>query len=253
MKTRKIIKIVSCTKLSKDNFEFSPLGLSLKKLKAMTNETSFINSVYAQYDIEIVPRIFYDNSAGMSECYNKALDEIVDDISYPIAAVIFIHDDVLINDMFIFEKLFNEFENYDIVGVAGSKKFSISTLPVCWHASSKDSWGGFVCHPIANDSTKLQSNYFGPAPTIAAVVDGLFIAFNKTAINSKLRFDVQFEFDFYDADICLTAQKKHQLKVGISPIILTHKSHGNGINSDRYRETQEKFISKWRKGKQNEI
>lgn len=234
-KTFNSVRIVSCTRKSQSEFQNSMLGRSL----------DYLEDIAKNLNIEIFADVFYENVKGMSTCYNEALSKArMSGLDTDV--MIFIHDDVMINDMFIFEKLFTDFQIYDVIGLAGARRFSLTTMPVCWHAAPKDSFTGFVCHPFGKDATKLQSNYFGPAPSIAAVIDGLFIAFNKKAIQSGIEFDPQFEFDFYDADISLTAQKKYNLKLGVSPILVTHQSHGNGLNSDRYRVTQDKFVTKWR-------
>ena len=60
----------------------------------------------------------------------------------------------------------------------------------------------------------------------------------------KLRFDEQFQWDFYDIDICLNAYKKG-MKVGVEPIILTHGSIGKGLLKPEFLESQRKFLDKW--------
>src|ERR1035437_1457215 len=67
--------------------------------------------------------IIEDNKKGLSTCYNSVLDERAgrDEI------VIFVHDDVTIGDLFIYEKLDKAFVQlgYAIAGLAGSSIFVI--------------------------------------------------------------------------------------------------------------------------------
>lgn len=236
--------LVTCSQRTEEYFrKDSELGKCIPKLMSMHNYDE-------EEKIKIDFLIIDDNTKGLSECYNNAIDKVLAKETDKSDAIIFCHDDVCINDMFVLEKLEEAFKTYDVVGVAGTRKFSLNTMPVCWHASPKSFWGGMVCHPVREDKTNLQSNYYGPSPARAAVIDGLFMAIKTSAITPAIRFDETFTFDFYDADFCLNAVKNN-LKIGISPIMITHMSHGEGIMKDRYRELQEKFVAKWKNKKEN--
>ena len=212
----KYITIVSCTQKTEEEFKETPLGLSIDKL-------------------QLVHHVFYENKEGIPKCYNEAIKEVGEDY------VIFVHDDVYINDAFLEEKLEEGFKTYDVLGLAGSNFFSIKRDPLCWHNSPKESWSGSVMHPGKDGQHGLfMVTTFGAWPREAIVLDGLFIAVNMDKLGD-VRFDENFTFDFYDTSFCI---KAHQagLKLGTVPVICTHMSHGVGIMKDSYKEAQKKFV-----------
>ena len=111
-------------------------------------------------------------------------------------------------------------------------------------ASRECGLAGFIIHkdvsPDGETSTFATS--FGPSPARTLTIDGCFMAFANNGL--KLRFDEQFQWDFYDIDICLNAYKKG-MKVGVEPIILTHGSIGKGLLKPEFLESQRKFLDKW--------
>lgn len=224
--------IVSCTKENIDNFyDNTPLGKSLTKLKLIYPTLNTL--------------IYTENKSGLSECYNKAINIMLNDD----VKIIFIHDDVYINDMFIFEKLEEVFKEFDIIGVAGSSNFSLNRLPLAWHNSLRDDWSGGLFHPKVDKSENYNNIYytdFGSFNKSVACIDGLFIAVKVSSIKEKeVRFDNKFTFDHYDLDFSLSCITKG-LKIGTVPVILTHISHGSGINSERYKKLQDEVIKKWK-------
>lgn len=232
--------IVSCTKeTEKDFYKKTPLGRSLCKINVMD-----LNS-------DVSSMIFFENTKGISECYNTALNTIyskVPDKNEHI--VIFIHDDVFINDMFMFEKLQDGISRFDVIGVAGSNDFSLKRIPVTWHNSDRNSWSGLVFHPLKDKSDDINNIYctdFGNFGKQLAVIDGLFIAANLNKLyENKIYFDEQFKWDHYDTDFSLSCLAK-QLKIGTIPIILSHISHGRGLYKESYKITQDRLINKWKK------
>jgi GT2 family glycosyltransferase len=186
--------------------------------------------------------IIEDNKKGLSTCYNSVLDERAgrDEI------VIFVHDDVTIGDLFIYEKLDKAFVQlgYAIAGLAGSSIFVIDhNIQVTnWAQSPKETWSGGVEHRWS-ESTMM--NAYGLTPMRCVVMDGLFLAVDLKRVR-HIRFDEQFAFHFYDLDFCLTAHLAG-LVLGTVNVYVTHRSHG-GYSSQMFKETQLKFYAKWKPG-----
>ena len=180
----------------------------------------------------------------MSEAYNDFLDNHKNEFD----CVLFIHDDLTINDCQISEKLKDAMDRgWDVVGIAGSKGFSIpnpSQRTGWWSASNAQCGlvGGVLHHDRGNGQSIYTS--YGKSPSPALVVDGCFIAMSCRAIARGLRFDTTFSFHCYDVDLCLTAWQMG-LKTGVEPILVTHDSPGLGFMSDGYMNAQQLLVKKW--------
>lgn len=183
----------------------------------------------------------YDNKTGLPLLYNK---EIADHSGYD--WIVFIHDDCRIFDYSIYHRLEEaNRRGYDIVGVAGSKGYEIPnpTVPTGWWSPPNRAFGlaGFVSHNI--DGKSCMTSY-GPAPQRVLVVDGLFIAISRHAIEEGLRFDEDFDFHGYDTSLCLRAWQMG-LQTGVMPIYVEHSSPGTGFNSEAFLSAQMKLYEKY--------
>jgi len=69
-----------------------------------------------------------DNTAGLSINYNNTIAKYQDDFDY----IIFLHDDVYVDDFNICNKLIKAHKQYDIVGLAGGIN-PVLQEPVLWH------------------------------------------------------------------------------------------------------------------------
>lgn len=180
--------------------------------------------------IEISLLGIYENKVGLSELYNMALLSLSSDY------VVFMHDDVEIHDYFVFEKLIKAHEQYDIVGLAGSKSQDYGKLPA-WHLAQQQPSDarGIVAHYIPPQTgvydAHINSVYFGPTPASVVVIDGLFMSFKKDKIPvGATLFDDDFTFHFYDMAMCVKAER-FSLSIGVWPIFVVH--HGLGdFNAD---------------------
>jgi hypothetical protein len=167
--------------------------------------------------VEVLP---YENNGefSLTEIYNKGLNEASSDI------VIFCHDDILFETKNWGEKLLKAFEKnpeYGILGVAGTNHM---VSGMWWEV--RNAMHGTVKH---TDGTKTWTNKYsanyGNQLKEMVVVDGLFIAVNRTKIVSI--FDDRFKgFHFYDISFCLS-NHINGVKIGlISNITILHKSVG---------------------------
>lgn len=223
------ICFVSATRLSeKDFWSKSLLGRSLRP---RLNQTT------------ISARIAYENTRGLPDIYNEAIQNEQADI------LVFLHDDVWLEDAQLMQKIRTSLKLSDVVGVAGN----IRRVP------GQPAWA-FVrnaTNELEWDSSNLSGsikhgkprNYgisnFGPAPAYCELMDGVFLAANrKTLIRSHAYFGAEFKFDFYDMDFCRTARSVG-LTLSTWPIDLIHLSPG-AFNSESWKSMEKIYLQKWR-------
>lgn len=224
MNKNKKILVVTC---SKDDGKKSQLVQSLDAVKD---------------DISLV--INANNKIGLAKAYNRQLvpeNLIKHDI------VLFVHDDVFIDDMKLRGKLYVAMETlkYDIVGLAGTSALKIGK-PALWHQmSTRETWSGAVSHPI-DKSTQLAVTSFGPWPKRCLVLDGLFLAVNLARVlEVGWKFNEDYMYHHYDISSCLDANKL-KLKMGTYPINTTHSSPGlRDINDTAFQKSQDIFLSNY--------
>lgn len=181
--------------------------------------------------------LFGKNSRGLSEVYNEVINAESKN-----AIFLFVHDDVVIHEGALKEKLEKAHETWDVVGLAGTASFKVQK-PSLWHLNDREKFSGAVAHDIDG---KNFMTYFGPWNRECVVVDGVFISVHGRAFKKcpELRFDPQFKFHHYDLDFCLQC-KKLGLKVGTFPIYLTHHSGGLKSYDKSFKESENRFIKKW--------
>ena len=193
--------------------------------------------------IDVELDIHYNNRSGLSSTYNKAIDNSTD-----FDFVVFVHDDVLINDHQFFSKVINS--KFDVIGNVGGLQYITpedwKTRPFLWTEACRGKASGFVLHKHPNHSDVFIPSSFGLSPLPCVWLDGQMLILNKKAILSGLRFCEDYTFDFYDGALCFMARKMG-LKVGTAPILATHESCGQGMMAHReeYLKAQRKFISTW--------
>lgn len=224
-----MIEIVSATRRSEQDFwENAALGISMRRLAA---------------DSRLACHITAENRTPLPLVYNARLDAVNDH-----AIAVFIHDDVWIDDFFIADRLLESFESYDIVGVAGNKR-RIANQPA-WafsHVAERFVWddranlSGAVAH---GEYPFGLVNVFGAAPADCELLDGVFLAAEKSRVNDRgVRFDPRFDFHFYDMDFCRSARQAG-LKLGTWPICLTHQSNG-AFGSPAWAANFATYLEKW--------
>lgn len=249
------VKIVIATSFSEDEF----LG-DREKIPAIYCLDRMDVGKTCSVDVDVV----CENKEGLSTVYNRFLDDAVKDGECGDGNfVIFMHDDIWLNDVLVFEKLMSLSESLDVIGVAGGKTWNMKNTkvgrPIIWTVASANMGGsGFIVNapptkwnPKVHDMgfkgrTYYAANY-GNSPSRTFTIDGCFMCFCRKAIE-ELRFDEQFKFHYYDMDVSFTAYSK-KLRVGTAPIVLTHNSLGESVVNPSYLVMQRKFIKKWFVGK----
>ena len=222
-----LVEIVSATRLTESSFwSESALGRSLKRLAA---------------DKRLTVRIALENKLGLPDVYNSRIDS-----SEPAEILVFIHDDVWIDDHFFVDRLFESLKTFDVVGVVGNAR--ITPQQTSWAfmddkftVDAHDNFRGAVAQ---GEQPFGRIQFLGPSPAACQVLDGLLIAARKQILLSHhVRFDPQFDLHFYDMDFCRTAASKG-LKLGTWPIALTHQS-GGAFNTPEWIAKKLLYREKW--------
>lgn len=225
-----MLEFVSATRMTRDDFwEKAPLALSLKRMES---------------DERWVPRVAFENSRGLPEVFNERIHaQSEHDV------LVFIHDDIWIDDFFVVDHVLEALDEFHVVGVAGNKR-RVPGQPTWAHTRITDK---FEWDDLSNLSGGIAHgekawgfvNRFGETPAECELVDGVFMAARRaTLLEHGVLFDPVFRFHFYDLDFCRTARSRG-LKVGTWPIALTHQSMG-GFGSEAWREGYGKYVAKWK-------
>lgn len=221
------VVIESATQRTEADFwEHSALGRSLPH--------------HLKHDARLSVNIAFENTCGLPEIYNRAIDQAEDD-----DGLVFIHDDVWIDETDAFaDILFEGLTHFDVIGVAGNRR----RLPkqTAWDfldskltRDNPEHLSGRIAH---GKNAFGEVTYFGSMPASCELLDGVFLATQKNRLKA-VRFDPQFDFHFYDLDFCRTARKS-SLKLGTWPIKLTHQSHG-AYHSEHWRRKSQLYLKKW--------
>lgn len=221
-----MIDVVAATRLSRADFESqAPLALSLRRLDK---------------DRRLTPRVAFDNSDGLPEVYDRVIEAgDTGDI------VVFVHDDVWLEDFYFSDRVIEGLKAFDIIGVAGNSR----RLP------RQDSWArspetgrldlphlrGAIAH---GDAPLGKVGFYGPIVGEVETLDGVFIAARRDALlKNGVRFDRRFGFHFYDLDFCRAARSTG-LRLGTWPISMTHRSTGN-VSTRAWQDGREAYFAKW--------
>ncbi len=227
------IRLVCATRLSADDFfASSALGRSLQ----------FYRTFPRGQPIEL--RLFPNNSTSLSTVYNQAIAEAAESP----AVLVFVHDDVLLNDFYWARHLFEGLAHFDIIGLAGNRR----------RVAGQSSWmfldDAFTRDDDANLSGVLghgqgfpdliELSVYGQPGQEVKLLDGVFIAArSSTLVKSGVRFDSRFEFHFYDLDFCRQAELAG-LRMGTWAISAIHASIGN-FGRDIWRRSYVAYLAKY--------
>jgi glycosyltransferase involved in cell wall biosynthesis len=187
--------------------------------------------------------VAYENTAGLPELYNAALAR-ADDAD----VLIFVHDDVWIDDWFVLERVREGLTRFAVVGVAGNRR-RIPKQPGWWTVDTStvrcdydlEYLSGSIAHfegPVA------KVNYYGEVPSPVKLLDGVFLAVRaQTLRQAGVAFDPRFKFHYYDMDFCRGCEQAG-LTLGAWPIPITHGSGGQP--GDQWRAVYAEYLKKWR-------
>ena len=219
------VLLVAATRFSRAEFDEGPLGRSLRRLA---------------YNGTVQLALIEGNQRGLPEAYNKFIDE-----PFREEELVFLHDDLWLDDLFFCERIRSALQVYDVVGLAGNTRL-LPGMPA-WHVKNREmEWdaghlSGVVCH---GPQPWGEPSVYGPAPAAVELLDGVLLAARAaTLLGAGVRFDERFDFHFYDLDFSRQANAA-KLKVGTWPIAVTHASIG-GFGSDAWKRGLELYREKW--------
>lgn len=224
-----MIEIICATRYSEAQFwQETALGISLYRLR----------------NDPVYPFIALENRQPLPEIYNLRI-QAADSAD----TLVFIHDDVWIDDHFFAQRIEEGLSQFDIIGIVGNTHCEAGQP--AWrfcafednnlipddlsHLSGRIGQGPKHCGPVSD---------YGVTPQPIELLDGVFIAARKDALlKKKVLFDPQFDFHFYDTDFCRTARAQG-LRIGTWPIALTHQSDG-AYGSGNWHELHTLYQAKW--------
>lgn len=222
-----MINMVSATRLTKEDFwGKSALGLSLLRL---------------QFDERLKPFITYENKQGLSSVYNAGLMKAQSN-----DLMVFIHDDVWLDDHYFADRIIDGLETYDVLGVAGNKRRQPNqstwiTVDESFTFDADEYLAGSI--GIGKNPCGVIKR-FGSSPETCELMDGVLLATKRDLlIKNSCYFDPRFDFHFYDLDFCRTARSKN-LNLGTWPISLTHQGEGV-FGTPSWIEMYQRYIEKW--------
>ena len=182
-----------------------------------------------------------NNTKSLQKCYNSFLGDARHN---NIDVAVFVHDDVYINCRDFIDRLERYSKDYTVFGLAGATTCKVSN-PALWHLMSerKDQRGN-VAH---GNPKQYYYTSFGPVPSRALVIDGVFMGININKLQDDIKFDETYpsKFHYYDLDFCLECNKKGVI-MGIVDIPIIHSSPGLSNPNQEFYKGQEYFINKWK-------
>lgn len=224
-----LIEVVSASRFAEREFWASaPLGISLRRLSSA--------------NLPIAASIAFSNTLGLPQVFNARIAA-----GNTATLLVFIHDDVWIDDFFFAERVAEGLAVFDVIGVAGCRR----------RQQRQRAWRHVGAAAVAEDTAQLSGRIghgkhpfgrvssFGPAPAECELLDGVFLATRLSALLDRgIRFDPRFAFHFYDLDFCRAA-RAGGLRLGTWPICLTHQSTGTAFETPEWLSACEQYFRKW--------
>lgn len=179
-----------------------------------------------------------NNKNSLASVYNDFIDKFK---SYDF--LVLAHDDVFINCKDLVERITKYGEMYDVFGLAGNTQVTIND-PVLWHLmTDRKNLVGNVAHGSVDHYAYTS---FGPIPSRALMVDGVFICINLKKLPQGVKFDENCpsKFHFYDLIFSMECAL-NKVKVGVGDIPIIHKSPGLSNVSRDWLDGQKYFLQKY--------
>lgn len=206
-------------------------------------------TMFEKHNQDVVFNYVSDNKLSLADVYNSFIEK--HRATKDIDCLVFMHADVRFN----IESLLNHIEEvngkYDVLGLCGCSKMTISASPLNWWTASnpfpKHKWGCVSHGELGNQLSYFSSHHPMTLDHEVACIDGLCIILLKKAIeDSDILFDRTFEFSHYDTDFSFQCVMQKSLKLGV--IVqkdLQHYSVGRSILTPEFMQSEQKFRAKW--------
>ena len=217
-----MIEIVSATRCSAEEFLRTALARSLGRLV---------------HDRRLAYHVACSNTAGLPEVYNRRIQESPHDI------LVFVHDDVWIEDYFLANRVIDGLGAYQVIGLAGNTRLVDSH--VAWHLDEAEWDSPHLSGSVAHGTGPFGPvSSFGDTPQACELLDGVFLAVRRSVVlEHGVSFDTRFSFHFFDLDFCRTARQSG-LSLGTWPIAITHESKG-AFGSAQWKQALTVYKAKW--------
>lgn len=226
------------------NFDFVFVAKD-EKFKMPREMTSLFEESHPNINFNYVA----NNTNSLADVYNMFINKHRKDKDCDY--LVLMHADVSLD----LEKLVEHIESvdgkYDVIGLCGCSKISVSQKPLNWWTGSnpfpEHKWGCVSHGELGNQVSFFSRHHEDITDHEVACIDGLCIILSRNAIeNTDLSFDNTFTFSHYDTDFSFECVLKKHLKLGV--IIrkdLQHWSVGRSILTPEFLESEKKFRTKW--------
>lgn len=196
------------------------LTIVISSKKTIQESQDLLKNIETTVDAPCNIMFIQNDGVGLTTVYYEAMLKAETDI------VICIHDDIeFLRNGWGAEivRMFNEHQEYGIIGVAGSAEFDSNAA--WWnykkiygqvlHRNNGQSWLTSFSPLLKKDLEEV------------CVIDGLFMAIHKQRISKEFNKELK-GFNFYDIDFCLSNFLDKKTKIGVTTHIrLAHNSVGN--------------------------
>ncbi len=216
---------VCATRAKPEEFAATPTGQSTARIR---------------FSGRIKLALAVNNRAGLPSVYNRLIQE-----SFRDHILVFVHDDVWIDDVFFVNHLVAGLSEYDVVGVAGNRRL-LPEAPAWSFKNDQMEWDKGNLSGVVSHGPKPCGvpSVYGPVPAGVALLDGVLLAAKcGTLLDAGVRFDERFDFHFYDLDFSRSA-KQAGLKLGTFAAGITHVS-GGSFGSPSWKAGLAKYRQKW--------
>jgi hypothetical protein len=188
-------------------------------------------------------RLYADNTRGLPELYNLAIEEAKRDP----AILVFAHDDLHLCDFYWPSKLVSGLERFQVVGLAGNAR-RVPRQPSWAFVDDKFTWdarehlSGVVGHGSGFPPKNLS--IFGQPGRAVKLLDGLLLAAHSEVLHAReVRFDPRFAFHFYDLDFCRSCEQRG-VSMGTWSVSVVHES-GGSFGTPSWRQAYARYLEKW--------
>ena len=188
-----------------------------------------------------------NNTEKLTTIYNRIIEKHKDDNT---DFLILMHADVYINVNSLIAHIERCKEQYDVMGLCGCSKMSVSQSPLNWWTGSnpfpEHKWGCVTHGELGNQTSFFNKHLPHVKDHAVSCIDGLCIILSKKAIQTGMRFDENFAFDFYDTDLSFQCIMKYKMKLGVLvEESLNHYSVGKSILTKDFLKHEIYFRKKW--------